>query len=156
MVREEIVEGLKNAVERGYSLEMAKQSFISAGYPREEVEEAASFIHGGTLSLETGKNSANETQMPEQIKGITESALVQQTTPAQLPKQVSQQAPQQIPQQPRLQIMPSTTEKEPSEPVVYKIRRNWKLILLIGVLALLVLILILTLVFRENIIKLFT
>lgn len=41
MVRQDILGGLKNALERGESLEQAKASFIDAGYPREEVEEAA-------------------------------------------------------------------------------------------------------------------
>jgi len=45
MVREDIVAGLRNAIERGSSIEQAKMSFISAGYPREEVEEASQFIH---------------------------------------------------------------------------------------------------------------
>ena len=41
MVKQEIVAGLRNAIERGADLERAKYSFISAGYPPEEVEEAA-------------------------------------------------------------------------------------------------------------------
>jgi len=41
MVREDILGGLKNAVERGESLEEAKSSFITAGYSSFEVEEAA-------------------------------------------------------------------------------------------------------------------
>lgn len=49
MVREDIVAGLKNAVERGFPLEKAKYSFISAGYSREEVERAAEFIHSSSL-----------------------------------------------------------------------------------------------------------
>lgn len=40
MVREDILTGLKNAVERGESLEQAKESLINAGYPRKEVEDA--------------------------------------------------------------------------------------------------------------------
>jgi len=44
MVREDILGGLKNALERGDSLEKAKGSFISAGYPKNEVEEAAASL----------------------------------------------------------------------------------------------------------------
>jgi hypothetical protein len=49
MVREELVAGLKNAVEGGADLEKAKYSFISAGYPPEEVEEAARSVQGGSV-----------------------------------------------------------------------------------------------------------
>lgn len=44
MPKEEIIVGLRNAIERGYSIEQAKKSFISAGYPLKEVEEASRFI----------------------------------------------------------------------------------------------------------------
>ena len=44
MVREDILGGLKNALERGEGLDNAKSSFISAGYPKNEVEEAASLL----------------------------------------------------------------------------------------------------------------
>ena len=36
-----IIGGLKNAIERGSSLEKAKSTFISAGYDENDVEEAA-------------------------------------------------------------------------------------------------------------------
>lgn len=57
MVREDIVAGLKNAVERGYSLELAKKSFISAGYSKEEVEEASAFVHGSSVIAAESKES---------------------------------------------------------------------------------------------------
>jgi len=48
MVREEITAGLQNAVNRGESIEKAMQSMISAGYPREEVQESSGYINMGT------------------------------------------------------------------------------------------------------------
>ena len=45
-----MIGGLKNAVEHGSSLESAKLSFISAGYSREEVEEASRNISGVRLN----------------------------------------------------------------------------------------------------------
>jgi hypothetical protein len=39
-----IIGGLKNALERGSSLEKAKESFITAGYDAADVEEAANSI----------------------------------------------------------------------------------------------------------------
>lgn len=44
MVREDIVSGLRNALIKGESIEQAKQSFINASYPSEEVEKAARFL----------------------------------------------------------------------------------------------------------------
>ena len=41
MVREDILGGLKNALERGESMQEAKETFISAGYPKADVEEAS-------------------------------------------------------------------------------------------------------------------
>ena len=44
MPKEEIIGGLKNALERGETLERAKSTFINAGYNKDEVEEAAKFV----------------------------------------------------------------------------------------------------------------
>lgn len=41
MTNEEIVAGLKNALERGQSLKSAMMSFYQAGYDKTEIEEAA-------------------------------------------------------------------------------------------------------------------
>ena len=46
MTKEEILAGLKQAIERGESLEQAKQSFINAGYNPRDVEEAAASFEG--------------------------------------------------------------------------------------------------------------
>lgn len=40
-MEKEIVGGIKNALDRGESLEKAKQSFVNAGYEKSEVEKAA-------------------------------------------------------------------------------------------------------------------
>lgn len=44
MIKQDILAGLKNALERGETLGEAKESLINAGYPREEVEEAAATL----------------------------------------------------------------------------------------------------------------
>jgi len=41
MVNEQIVEGLRLALSRGYTLEQAMMSFFNAGYKKEDIEEAA-------------------------------------------------------------------------------------------------------------------
>jgi len=44
MVNEEIIGGIKNALERGDSLRDAMMSFFNAGYDRKEIEEAAATL----------------------------------------------------------------------------------------------------------------
>ena len=52
-MKDEIVSGLKNAVERGSTIEQAVQSFINAGYNPVEVRQAASFMSSGATSIST-------------------------------------------------------------------------------------------------------
>ena len=47
MVRQDIVAGLRNALERGYSLEQAKKTLLNAGYNQGDVLEAANYLTGG-------------------------------------------------------------------------------------------------------------
>ena len=41
----ELSGGIRNALEKGDNLEKIKQSFINAGYPREQIEQAAQEIN---------------------------------------------------------------------------------------------------------------
>jgi hypothetical protein len=50
-MKDEIIAGLKNAIERGESFEKAVQSFINAGYDSAEVREAAEEINCGALQI---------------------------------------------------------------------------------------------------------
>ena len=113
MIKEELVAGLKNAIERGADIERAKYSFISAGYSREEVEEAANSIRSGSVL-----SQEKELQIP--------------VTPSYSPK-----------------LSRPTRIAEGS--IKNKIRLNLKIILLVVVLIVLVGILIVTLLFREDI-----
>jgi hypothetical protein len=77
-MREDILGGLKNALERGESLESAKQSFILAGYAKADVEEAATSLenvrttrkagvpalYSATLQAPTAPAQAGETIKP--------------------------------------------------------------------------------------------
>mgnify|MGYP001581694869 CR=1 FL=1 len=61
MVREDILGGLRNALERGETLEQARQSFINSGYPEKEVDEAAA-------SVGTEKEGEKFIPIPEKAK----------------------------------------------------------------------------------------
>lgn len=45
MVNNDILEGLRNALARGYPLKVSMVSFLNAGYKKEEIEEAARALH---------------------------------------------------------------------------------------------------------------
>ena len=45
MLNEEILGGLKSAIDRGESLQKAMMTFYNAGYKKEEIEEAARFLN---------------------------------------------------------------------------------------------------------------
>ena len=53
-----LIEGLKQALARGQSLQQAMESFYYAGYPKEEIEKAARAIHGVPINsiVEQGKS----------------------------------------------------------------------------------------------------
>lgn len=76
-MKDEIQAGLKNAIERGSSLEEAVQSFIAAGYNPVEVKEAANSINSGATSVITPKRDA-----------------IPVPSPSQQPMQMQQQEPQ--------------------------------------------------------------
>ncbi len=50
-MNEEIIAGIKNALERGESLDEAMQSFINSGYKSVEVREAVNSLTGSTTPL---------------------------------------------------------------------------------------------------------
>ena len=52
-MNEEILSGLRGAIERGFKLEESAQSFINSGYNPSEVKEAVSLISRGYSPLPT-------------------------------------------------------------------------------------------------------
>ena len=106
MVREDIVAGLKNAVERGYPLETAKQAFLNAGYSRQEVEEAATYLSRGAINIQ---------QPMQPIRPQ------QQAQPAQY-QQPQQPYPQpaQYPQYPQQQPQPTLMQQQIQKPAEKK------------------------------------
>lgn len=102
MVTEEVVTGLRNAVEHGESLQDAMQIMMNSGYSPIEVQEASKYVGGGAVHLQQS-NSEGNLVMPSQKSRISNMAfwrnkkLVQQ--PVQQPKiNQIQQSPIQQPQ----------------------------------------------------------
>ena len=80
-----IVSGLKNALERGETIEKAKQSFINAGYKPEEVAAAAQKVPVTTSKITTPVTT-EKTTTPDKAKAT--SSQTPSATPGQK-KQIS-------------------------------------------------------------------
>lgn len=133
MVRQDIVAGLRNAVERGQSLEDAKETLIYAGYSEDEVEKAALFLTGGFNST------------PEKIANfITGNSQEQKEDYDQEDYQEPQrQSPQQ-----------RTYQKLPQDPQLPKKSFPWAIVILVFILLLLVSGLVLSIIFRNQLLEL--
>ena len=73
-----IAGGLKNALERGDSLEKAKATFINAGYNKEEVDQAAIYVSAPTEARSTIKETektAQKTKEAKKTEGLQEKML---------------------------------------------------------------------------------
>lgn len=90
MAKEEIVEGLRVAINKGEPLKQAMMSFFNAGFDKKDVEEAAKALSARTLQQRSGL-ALQQQQVPIQ----------QQTQPQimPLPGQIQQQIPVQPIQQ---------------------------------------------------------
>ena len=74
-MRDEIWAGLKNAIERGASLDQAVESFISAGYNPAEVKEAANSIGQGAANI------VNDISVPEKKVAPPVKKIAPKTAP---------------------------------------------------------------------------
>lgn len=131
-MREDIRGGLRNALDRGESLEEAVRSFVQAGYKESEVRAEAEFL-GGAMSMTQGAPVAKEFQNVPSVS-------------------FNQFPPQQ------LGVPSANTSNKLASFQQYKIesppkKRDLGLILLLGALVLLIGVLIVSLVFRERIIN---
>ena len=136
-MREDIVGMLKNAIERGGRPDKIAESLIASGYNALEVQQALSFVTGGTLA------SLNSPQQPTQPR----QTLPQQTQQSSIPRPYSPypqnfQAQQQV-------IKPLPVSKDSTN------EGTGKIIVLVIVLLLLVGGLISTIIFKEDILKIF-
>lgn len=133
-MREELEAGLKNAIERGSSLEEAVQSFINAGYNPVEVKEAANNLNGITNIVNSNpinaKIQSNNSRPISNVFGNNPNSQVQK--PVNLPVN-------------NLQSLPKDNGKSKVKMVI--IILVIFLVLLLGAMAVL-------LIFRESILNL--
>tara|TARA_Y100000310_G_scaffold345075_2_gene461624 strand:- start:2337 stop:2711 length:375 start_codon:yes stop_codon:yes gene_type:complete len=76
-MKDEIIAGLKNAIERGSSLDQAVQSFIGAGYNPSEVRQAASSLQSGTMNS-LAPERKQKPSLPKKTREPPESPKQQQ------------------------------------------------------------------------------
>lgn len=130
-MREEIESGMRNALERGDTLEQAIDSFINAGYNPVEVREAANNISLGASTIvnnqirkenpvssqaQASSTFAKDTNIFSQQQGSKQDQTTSQFTQT-MPFRIQQ--PQQ-PQQPNLIQYPQTTQQIQQSPFVEK------------------------------------
>ncbi len=125
MVNEEIVGGLKNALDRGSSLQKAMMTFFNAGYGKKEIEDAAAVLLNYspvkkevTPIVPTTKEIKSDKEKEEQ-----KTEEVKETTPPQLPNKKNENAkennfPKLPPQKVVQKVSQYGEENNPQEPNV--------------------------------------
>jgi len=71
MEKPEIIAGIKQAIERGYSLEQAKKSFLNAGYNPKDVEDSSRALGGISTKIPTIPQFSTTTSIIQQNQIIT-------------------------------------------------------------------------------------
>ncbi|MGV8142850.1 MAG: hypothetical protein ACP5NS_04455 [Candidatus Pacearchaeota archaeon] len=136
-MREDIVGMLKNAIERGGRPDKVAESLIASGYNALEVQQALSFVTGGTLS---------SLSAPQQAYSQPRTVSPPQSSQPPPLKQPYSPYPQNF-QPPQQMVKPLPVYKEqPTEGTA-------RVIILVVVLLLLVGGLISTIIFKESILK---
>ena len=88
-MKEEIIGGLRNALERSETIEKAMQTFINAGYSAAEVREAAGVINPSATGLLYGAPggaatlNANVPAQPSNLKPSTKPSNAPEQQPVQ-------------------------------------------------------------------------
>ena len=72
-MQDEIISGLKNALERGSSMEEAVQSFLNAGYSPASVREAAQLLSTGASTIVLSSEYQQNTQQSSQNESKSKS-----------------------------------------------------------------------------------
>lgn len=155
-MKDEIIGGLKNALERGYSLEQAVASFINAGYNPKEVQAAAESLSQGAITITSPASFQTNSSQTSQ-NSPQNPLLSQNVPPAQPPQQPKLNEP--VIQQPQIpqanQKTPLPSYSQPTKINSSSTNKN-KIIILLIIFIFLLALLILSLIFGDKIIALFS
>ncbi len=114
MINQEILSGLRLALERGHSIKDAMMSFYNAGYNREEIEEAAKALQMQQPSLLTPQPKPSPTKPSPALTFVKKPEKREKPEKVKPPFQVQQpiqpikQPVQQLQPQPQVQVAPTT------------------------------------------------
>jgi len=136
-MNEDIFGSLKWAVARGQSLQEAMMSLFNAGYPKQEIEEAARALQSGQISQQP--NPIQQTSQPQQTQ--------QSTSPQQYSQPVYKQFIQKIDQTIQPKTPQKVSEYTPQQPT----KKKFFVVLLIIILIILLGMLIATFLFKNQI-----
>jgi hypothetical protein len=143
-MNEEILGGLKSALERGESMKKAMMTFFNSGYKKEEIEEAARALS------EVAETKPQVPVVPEK-KQVPPPKTPPQTYPKQTPQKVSsygEKIPVNQPPKPAQKVSTYDTTKD---------AKGKKIIfILFFLLAFLVVLLILIFLFKQQLIDFFS
>jgi len=117
MVNEDILTSLRNAVDHGDSLENAIKLALNSGYNSRDVQEAAQFVSGGTITNFQTQPS-ERLAMPAQKKLFSQNPVLLKSPPPQYLPQVQPQSQSttNIPLQPQSQPQSQTQSQTQSQP----------------------------------------
>jgi len=163
MVNQDILEGLRNALSRGYSLKIAMTSFYNAGYKKQEIEEAARVLH----EHPSHPMSHPEKPISKEVEKTVKKPLSLEHHPQYSKKQVLQTKAKKISKTPSIFKKKSETpetkkliEKKPDKQLISKYEQKQKpkskfgLILIIIALLIILLGVITVILFREEVLDL--
>jgi hypothetical protein len=162
-MNDELIGGIRNALERGSSLEQAVQSLINAGYNPLEVKEASKFFNQTASSISSSVTIVGPPLEKPKAKSILSFSKPQQQTPSQNPPtpQVQQQVIQQKPiniekqiQKDYPQIVSPSIQAPARNPIDIEKERKQTIAILLAILILILGMVILILMFKEEILNL--
>jgi len=155
MVKEEIFGGLKSALQRGTSLKRAMTTFYEAGYPAQEIEEAAREL--------IDKMPTQQMQTALQQKPESKPLAPSEEFVSKVSKYGEEQASPTLPQTPAQQVQQSQQLIQPQQEIANqkvseytsvkkKSKKSFLIIALIIILVFLVLSLVAVIVFKDKLI----
>lgn len=125
MEKQEIISGLRNAIDRGYTLDLAVQSFMNAGYSQQDVIDSAKVLgYNSSIISKSPIMTQIQQTFPQQPQQLPQSLPQQQMQSQPLPQTKSLAQISQAVKQPELPSIPLPSIQPPQKPVQINISDN--------------------------------